>query len=1306
MYSIDLFEGGQIKKTVVIIPGGFHPFHPGHASLYAAARRAFPQADIWFAATDDRAERPFDFESKRKLAALSGVPVERFVQVKSPFAATEITSRYNPDTTALIYVRSEKDKDQAPKPAQAGADGKLPLVTRGPRKGQPVSDYLQYYKGNENNIHHMAKPDGHVYIAYLPTVQFKAGSQGISSATEIRNMWPGESAQERQKIAQDLYPAIANNAQQIQTVVSIINQALGVKVTEDAAGVGVVKNSKDPRYMTATMGDQNDVNADTLGKEMKAYHLIGPKSTTSRQQAVKQTVGKGLKESYQVEKEDLLVPPLSDQQRRLHQPGDEGVEQAVAEPVSNIPPPENARKTQIAGTLPTYHKGKAHLDTHQPTGRTLDFGAGLGGGAAAIGADSYEPYPQKGFTPTYTKADSIPDNSYERITNFNVLNVVPENIRRVIVSNIGRILTPGGTAIITTRGKDVMSAKGQEGPEPMSRITTIGTYQKGFTSKELKGYVESILGPDFSVGTLKLGPAGVIIRKKGGEITEGGGEVEYWGYAYNRRDQRMMWRRTFADSKAAAEWIRKHNATPLGYQSVAPKASVDPTPAGPAQGELFNEDEKLEPGTPITITTIKGRVYTGTVSSENPGSIIVKTVGTGGNPHDSMDTEPRNHVLAIKKTHIADMKVGVNENNRGYRHGFASPTAPELGAAQKRAFKHAEMQHELGHEDEWQAAQDSRPVMVGMYFYNIQPGQEDKAAMYGVKQTKSGKWAKTKYNKSGRTFDFQKDLADKEFGPGRWWAPNTKGVSEHIVKVAGGYELKSKHGNKNLGKYPTKAGAEKRERQVQYFKHQGMAEGDDGYGYKSLSTEQIMKLIRSGNWEAMSDIKPGRHLQLRNTRNGKNTTIHVKQSMAEGGHPWDTPEPDLLVMDYYNSGNTASEIAQQLGMDEDEVEYIIHKNEQGVAEGSSSGYTYKDTDEGTYLTNTMGETLFIPDVSLQDQGFKPGDRRLPEVWQMNLEMADETGAYIVDDEQGVAEGRVDSNVSKAIAQRILDKHHGFLNKYGASSVMYAIDVIADWNKGTKQFSPEQVGEWVQQVIRYVRTAAGEGLTEATGDAKFDAMMGGIASKESLNTREALAMMLDLIYHGGASYKEALQQASVSYEIDPAKLQAMYQQQSMPRDQLEELSKDTLRSYVPKRIEKTRGLARTDYDKANRIIKKDIPRAMTKLKDPAYSKEGTKVEEAEEPLTFTTGGNPNGTSLQGTVNTSYEQLVHAFGEPDFGPNAQGDKVTCEWNISFSDGTEATVYDWKYDETPMGPAEWNVGGRSKKALWHVMDVLEKA
>jgi len=42
---------------------------------------------------------------------------------------------------------------------------------------------------------------------------------------------------------------------------------------------------------------------------------------------------------------------------------------------------------------------------------------------------------------------------------------------------------------------------------------------------------------------------------------------------------------------------------------------------------------------------------------------------------------------------------------------------------------------------------------------------------------------------------------------------------EHIVKVGSQYRLVSKSTGKNLGTYPSKEGAEKRERQVQYFKH-------------------------------------------------------------------------------------------------------------------------------------------------------------------------------------------------------------------------------------------------------------------------------------------------------------------------------------------------------------------------------------------------------------------------------------------------------------------------------------------------------
>ena len=185
----------------------------------------------------------------------------------------------------------------------------------------------------------------------------------------------------------------------------------------------------------------------------------------------------------------------------------------------DIPPPEAARKTQIAGTLGTYKKASDIFKQHGVTGKALDFGAGLGKGTAELGkdAESYEPFPNPDFKPHFVDVTKIPDNSYKRIVNLNVLNVVPNlekhRIRDEIVRNIGRVLAPGGVAIITTRGRDVLTIKGTPGEEPMSMISSIGTYQKGFTQVELREYISSVLGDGFEVKSIKLGPAGVMIKK-------------------------------------------------------------------------------------------------------------------------------------------------------------------------------------------------------------------------------------------------------------------------------------------------------------------------------------------------------------------------------------------------------------------------------------------------------------------------------------------------------------------------------------------------------------------------------------------------------------------------------------------------------------------------------------------------------------------------------------------------------------------------------------------------------------------------
>jgi LysM repeat protein len=90
--------------------------------------------------------------------------------------------------------------------------------------------------------------------------------------------------------------------------------------------------------------------------------------------------------------------------------------------------------------------------------------------------------------------------------------------------------------------------------------------------------------------------------------------------------------------------------------------------------------------------------------------------------------------------------------------------------ADKRAFKYAELQHELGHEEEPYRPQRrySSSTNSGMYFYNVKPNRENEARSAGLKQTKSGKW----YSK------MPNQQADKMFGPGKFWQPKSKDVTE------------------------------------------------------------------------------------------------------------------------------------------------------------------------------------------------------------------------------------------------------------------------------------------------------------------------------------------------------------------------------------------------------------------------------------------------------------------------------------------------------------------------------------------------
>lgn len=91
------------------------------------------------------------------------------------------------------------------------------------------------------------------------------------------------------------------------------------------------------------------------------------------------------------------------------------------------------------------------------------------------------------------------------------------------------------------------------------------------------------------------------------------------------------------------------------------------------------------------------------------------------------------------------------------------------------------------------------------------------------------------------------------------------------------------------------------------------------------------------------------------------------------------------------------------------------------------------------------------------------------------------------------------------------------------------------------------------------------------------------------------------------------------------------------------------------------------------------------------------------------GKVSGTHLVGYLSAfSYHDIVSVLGEPSEG---DGYKTDAEWIIEGTDGTVATIYNWKNGRNYNGDdgwevediTEWNVGGLSHKAIALVEEAL---
>ena len=96
------------------------------------------------------------------------------------------------------------------------------------------------------------------------------------------------------------------------------------------------------------------------------------------------------------------------------------------------------------------------------------------------------------------------------------------------------------------------------------------------------------------------------------------------------------------------------------------------------------------------------------------------------------------------------------------------------------------------------------------------------------------------------------------------------------------------------------------------------------------------------------------------------------------------------------------------------------------------------------------------------------------------------------------------------------------------------------------------------------------------------------------------------------------------------------------------------------------------------------------------------------ITFKPATRFESSCLQGYVDAEYATLKKVFGKPGEG---DGYKVDAEWEIKFSDGTYATIYNYKDGKNYCGSkglrktqiTDWHVGGSSELAVTRVQNAL---
>ena len=204
-----LLEG--IEKTIVVYSGRFQPFHKGHFATYENLIKKFGKDNVYIATSNktDNQKSPFNFKEKKLIMQkMFGIPSNKIVEVRNPYAPMEVLGSYPEETTGFITVVGEKDEMRL--------SGK----------------YFTPYKGK---VEMGYKDKGYVYAS--------PAQPNPISGTDVRKWLGSGETEERKKLFTKVYPKFDES---IFKLITLKLDKLSESVLSEMANTGGVSSEGEP----------------------------------------------------------------------------------------------------------------------------------------------------------------------------------------------------------------------------------------------------------------------------------------------------------------------------------------------------------------------------------------------------------------------------------------------------------------------------------------------------------------------------------------------------------------------------------------------------------------------------------------------------------------------------------------------------------------------------------------------------------------------------------------------------------------------------------------------------------------------------------------------------------------------------------------------------------------------------------------------------------------------------------------------------------------------------------------------------